>query len=73
MAYSPLPLAAVVIHITLISFKLSGATGVKVMVALLVNLFLLKVSVELSTKNDLSSKNQVILYGGTICTGDFVV
>lgn len=43
MAYSPLPLAAVVIHITLISFKLSGATGVKVMVALLVNLFLLKI------------------------------
>lgn len=43
MAYSPLPLAAVVIHITLISFKLSGATGVKVLVTLLVNLFLLKI------------------------------
>jgi len=43
MAFSPLPLAAVVIHITLISFKFNGPTGVQAVIAVFINLFLFKI------------------------------
>ena len=49
MAYSPLPLAAVVIHISLISFKLSGPAGAKVLAAIFINLLLFKVVIHFNT------------------------
>merc|ERR1711970_159649 len=47
MAFSPLPLAALVIHISMMSFKLQGTTGIKVLLCLFLNLFLLKLIVGL--------------------------
>ena len=46
MAFSPLPLAAVVIRMSRISLlsKLSGSLGVKIVALLFINLFLIKVS-----------------------------
>jgi len=55
MAYSPLPLAAVVIHITLISFKLSGPTGIQVLVAVFINLFLFKIIIGLMLMKESST------------------
>ena len=45
MAFSPLPLAAVVIRMSRISLlsKLSGSLGVKIVALLFINLFLIKV------------------------------
>ena len=45
MAFSPLPLAAVVIRMSRISLfsMLTGSTGVKIVIMLFLNLFLLKV------------------------------
>lgn len=50
MAYSPLPLAAVIIHISLLSFKVYGGNSsqfnyatVKILAAVFANLYLCKV------------------------------
>jgi hypothetical protein len=50
MAYSPLPLAAVIIHMTLLSFKVYGGSSsqfnyatMKILAAVFLNLFLFKV------------------------------
>ena len=52
MAFSPLPLAAVVIRMTRISLisKLNGMTGIYIIIVLFLNMFLLKVRIRLKKK-----------------------